>query len=162
METAPPKLKPGELFVKGVGVITIGRDGRGVVKKSKGAVGSSSPRQAPDYLTPLSIQCGGLKLPGPGSELQFHPPRRWRFDFVWWFCELNTRRELKIALEVEGGTWMAEGGHNHPGDFLRDMDKYNQAELDGWMLLRVTPDMIEFENGRAVLLVEKALNGSLR
>lgn len=63
-------------------------------------------------------------------ELQFHPTRKWRFDYAI--------PSHKIAIEVEGGVWN-NGRHTRGKGFLNDMEKYNSATLMGWRLFRVTP-----------------------
>ena len=72
--------------------------------------------------------------------------RRWRFDFAWPI--------RKLAVEVEGGTWSG-GRHTTGAGFEADCEKYNEATLLGWRVLRVTPHMIE--DGRALVLIERAL-----
>ena len=72
-------------------------------------------------------------LPEPIEEYQFHAPRRWRFDFAW--------IERKVACEIEGGTW-AKGRHTRGIGYRNDCEKYNQATLDGWRVLRFTTDMV--------------------
>jgi very-short-patch-repair endonuclease len=69
------------------------------------------------------------KLPIPLIEFQFFPQRRWRADFAW--------LTHKVLLEVEGGIFIG-GRHNRPLGFTKDCEKYNQANLDGWIVLRVT------------------------
>lgn len=75
-----------------------------------------------------TLVAGGL--PEPVREYRFHPTRRWRFDFCW--------PEQKVALEVDGGVWTG-GRHVRGAGFIRDMDKANAAQLDGWRLIRCTP-----------------------
>jgi hypothetical protein len=75
-------------------------------------------------------------LPEPEREYLFHEQRNWRFDYAW-VAE-------GIALEFEGGIWMKtktgrSKGHAHPKRFLKDCEKYNEAALYGWRVLRVTP-----------------------
>ena len=77
--------------------------------------------------------CKSLGLPVPEREYRFHPKRRWRFDYAW--------PDKKIAVEVEGGTWIY-GRHNHPSGFLKDIEKYNSAVILGWRILRYTPQQI--------------------
>lgn len=71
--------------------------------------------------------------------------RKWRIDRAW--------PEQRIALEIEGGIHM-RGRHIRPEGFLRDMEKYNQLAVWGWLLLRVTYDMLA--DGRALALLEAA------
>lgn len=86
------------------------------------------------------------KFECPTREYQFCKPRKWRFDFAW---PLH-----KIALECEGGTWV-HGRHSRPSGFLSDCEKYNEATLLGWRVLRVTGDHIK--SGAALTLVQRAL-----
>lgn len=78
----------------------------------------------------LEFRAGLSGLPQPQREFRFHPTRRWRFDYAW--------PEHKVALEVEGGVWTA-GRHTRAAGFLKDVEKYNEAELLGWTVLRCVP-----------------------
>lgn len=69
----------------------------------------------------------------PVMEYQFHPTRKWRFDYAF--------PGTKVALEVEGGVHTA-GRHIRPRGFLNDMEKYNAAATLGWLVLRTTPDQL--------------------
>lgn len=73
---------------------------------------------------------GGCKLE---REVRFHPERKWRFDFAV--------IEKKIAVELEGGIWV-KGAHNRGAHFNSDAEKYNNANLLGWRVFRLTTDMI--------------------
>ncbi len=86
--------------------------------------------EAPD---PFPAYCTSYGLPAPTKEHRFHPDRRWRFDYAW--------PAERVALEVEGGVW-TEGRHVRGAGFLGDVEKYNAAALDGWTLLRTTPDRL--------------------
>lgn len=70
------------------------------------------------------------ELPEPVREHKFHPFRNWRFDFAW--------LEYKLAVEIEGGTWMEKGRHTSGSGFEKDTEKYNAAALMGWTVLRFT------------------------
>lgn len=94
----------------------------------------------------LSWQIRAAKLPEPVTEVRFDPTRRWRFDFAF--------PAHKVAVEVEGGTW-TNGRHSRGEGFEQDCEKYNEAALLSWIVLRVTPRMID--DGRALRLVERAL-----
>lgn len=74
------------------------------------------------------------KVPKPEREYVFHPGRRWRFDFAW--------PDYKIALECEGGIF-SMGRHTRGKGFIGDCEKYNQAMLDGWIVLRYTTHTID-------------------
>lgn len=95
----------------------------------------------------LLFHLKAAKIPPPELEHRFHPPRRWRFDLAW--------PDQKLAVEVEGGVWLG-GRHTRPAGFEADCEKYNQAALDGWQVLRVTNHMVE--DGRALAVIEEALS----
>ena len=84
--------------------------------------------------------------PQPVREYRFAPPRRWRFDLAW--------PAHRVAVEVEGGSFVG-GRHSRGAGFERDAEKYNEAALEAWLVLRVTPRMVD--DGRALRLVERAL-----
>lgn len=60
--------------------------------------------------------------------------RKFRFDCA--------NPDKKIAIEIEGGIWMSKGAHNTGIAMCKDMEKYNLAVLDGWKILRYTPEML--------------------
>lgn len=64
------------------------------------------------------------------KEFRFSKTRRWRFDYAL--------PDYKIAIEVEGGIWKY-GRHNRATGFIKDIEKYNEATLMGWKILRTTP-----------------------
>lgn len=87
------------------------------------------------------------RVPEPEREVRFSPDRRWRFDWSW--------SQQKLALEVEGGVWTG-GRHTRGGGFLADCEKYNDAAVRGWRLLRVQPR--DLANYATVDLIQRALN----
>ena len=92
----------------------------------------------------LYIRVNGL--PEPEREYRFHPTRRWSFDFVW--------PDAMLAVEVEGGVW-AQGRHTRGAGFIADCEKYNEAALLGWRVLRVTGEHIN--DGSAIDWIRRAL-----
>lgn len=69
------------------------------------------------------------------TEHKFHPERNWRFDYAI--------PQHKIAIEQEGGIWMkGKGAHSRPSGILRDMEKYTQANILGWIIIRRTPQQL--------------------
>ena len=91
--------------------------------------------------------CYAHGLSFPLAEFQFAPPRKWRFDYCWY--------NDMIALEVEGGAW-TKGRHTRGKGFLADIEKYNEAALMGYLVLRCTPQ--DLETGAAFALVKRALD----
>lgn len=88
---------------------------------------------APIY--PLVALCRTASLPIPTPEWQFHPTRGWQFDYAW---PLHL-----VALEIEGGIWKKGGGaHSHPLNIVRDCEKYSEAAILGWRILRVQPEKL--------------------
>ena len=96
----------------------------------------------------LAFQIKAIGLPAPEPEHHFAPPRRWRFDFAW--------PDYNLAVEVEGGTW-SRGRHTRGAGFEKDCEKYNEAALLGWTVLRFTTSMVE--DGRAINMIERAFGG---
>lgn len=95
----------------------------------------------------------------PVPEHQFHPKRKWKFDFAWPL--------LKIAVEIEGGVWRGRGrgsktgdnpggAHSHPMNILRDIEKYNAAGMLGWRVFRFTTDQVK--KGEAIDFMEKIIH----
>lgn len=85
----------------------------------------------------LLNQLMAANLPEPEQEYPTGHGKT-RFDFAW--------PELMLAVEVEGGTW-ANGRHSRGAGYARDCDKYNQAQLAGWIIIRVTSDMLRGKIG---------------
>jgi len=79
-------------------------------------------------------------IPPWETEHRFHPKRKWRFDFAW--------PDRRIAVEVQGGIYMAKSGHNTAAGITRDCEKGNEAVVLGWRVLSVTADQIQ--DGSAV------------
>lgn len=67
------------------------------------------------------------------SEFKGINGRKFRFDAA--------NPSKKIAIEIEGGIWIA-GRHNRPIGMEQDMKKYNAAVVDGWKVLRYSPDTL--------------------
>lgn len=89
-------------------------------------------------------------LPEPTAEVRFHPKRKWRFDFAW--------PHVKIAVEVEGGIWTG-GRHTRGVGFEGDAEKYLQAVIHGWTVLRATGGTIK--SGLALEALTAALSARL-
>lgn len=108
--------------------------------------GSRAAKQPPR--SPEGQSGPGNGLPAGGvAEYRFHPTRKWRFDWAW--------PSQMVALEIEGGAW-SRGRHTRGKGFIADCEKYNQAVLLGWRVLRVTPQQVK--SGEAGRLVRLAID----
>lgn len=83
-------------------------------------------------------------FPGFEKEYRFHEDRKWRFDYCW--------PDEMVALEIEGGIW-TNGRHTRGKGYENDCEKYSEAAILGWKVIRVTVGMIS--DGRAIYLLEK-------
>jgi hypothetical protein len=104
------------------------------------------------------------------TEHKFHAGRQWKFD--WAIVE------LKIAVEYEGGMFgkpkarrcpvckeLPKVSHFAIDRIIRDAEKYNQAAVDGWCVIRVIPTMVDVKQGtcdKVMEVVEKAVESRRR
>jgi very-short-patch-repair endonuclease len=80
------------------------------------------------------------------KEHRFHPVRKWRADFA----HLPSR----TLIEIEGGIYV-NGRHNRGAGFAADLEKYLEAGLSGWRLIRLGPNELTGETiARLVDLVQ--------
>jgi very-short-patch-repair endonuclease len=77
---------------------------------------------------------------------RFHGERQWRFDFAY--------PALKLAIEVDGGTW-TNGAHSRGSGISRDNEKLAAAVILGWRVMRATTNQVK--DGTAAYWVEQAL-----
>lgn len=80
-------------------------------------------------------------------EYRFDPKRRWRADFA----HLPSR----TLIEIEGGIWI-RGRHNQAAGFIADMEKYLEAALAGWTVIRLAD--VHLEVGLSTRLRDFVLN----
>jgi hypothetical protein len=92
----------------------------------------------------LHCQAHGLY---PATEWAFTKDRKWRFDCVF--------PDSMVAVEIEGGTRKG-GRHNRHAGFERDAEKYNEAAILGWKVLRFTSEQVK--RGLAIDTVLRALH----
>ena len=73
------------------------------------------------------------------TEMTFENPegREWRLDFAYPY--------VKVAVEYQGGTFYkkTKTGHNSIQGQLRDWEKFNEAQLAGWIIIFVTAKSVE-------------------
>ena len=63
--------------------------------------------------------------------------RKWRADFA----HLDSR----TLIEIEGGIYI-NGRHNRPAGFAADLEKYFEASLAGWRVVRLGPKELTLEH----------------
>ena len=81
----------------------------------------------------------GLGGPALVSEFRFDQERRWRADFA--------HVESRTLIEIEGGLHIFGGGrHNRAAGFIADAEKYIEAFLAGWSVVRLTEKQITAPN----------------
>lgn len=97
---------------------------------------------------PFDRVCRLSGVPVPVPEYRFALPhgRQWRFDWAW--------PALQVALEIDGGAFVY-GRHQRPAGFAEDLVKLNTAALDGWLVLRATPQQVA--RGEALAWVRRAV-----
>jgi very-short-patch-repair endonuclease len=80
-------------------------------------------------------------------EFHFATDRKWRFDYCL--------PEFKLAIESEGGIYSG-GRHTRGKGYENDLEKYNRATADGWILIRVTPSQLL--TSETIELIKKAID----
>ena len=82
----------------------------------------------------LQLKAFKREIPDWWREFQFHPTRKWRFDFAF--------PDAKLAVEIEGGVWSG-GRHTRGAGFEKDCEKYANAAILGWRIIRVSPGQVK-------------------
>lgn len=79
----------------------------------------------------IAIYCLYLQTKGIAYELEykFHNTRKWRADIAI--------PSLRALIEVEG-IMSAKSRHTSVTGFTNDCEKYNAAQIVGWIVLRYT------------------------
>jgi hypothetical protein len=98
---------------------------RAIIKRPRKASSKFRDRQLTaliDYLTELGYDVK--------TEHKFHPTRRWRFDIAI--------PSLKLAIEYEGVYGGGKSRHTSTTGYTGDCDKYNEAQILGWKVIRFT------------------------
>lgn len=113
-----------------------------IEEANKEAVKRAKAQKKESIVRIFNSLMGSMNIPNPQTEYVFHQTRKWRFDYCW--------PEKKIALEVEGGVFVG-GRHTSGPGFMADMEKYNQAVVYGWKIIRTTPNEL-LKTGTADLI----------
>ena len=110
---------------------------------------STGKRATPNLEAIFALQLRATGMPPHVTEHVFHPTRMWRFDFAW--------VDLKVAVEIDGGTVGMRGRHVRAEGFRNDCLKLSEAALHGWLVLR--GDSVMVKNGSLLALAERAVRG---
>lgn len=87
------------------------------------------------------------QIDGFVREFKFSKTRKWRADFCW--------IKQMIIVEIEGCVFQC-GRHVRGKGFTADCEKYNEATILGYRVLRVTTEHVQ--NGKALDWVERLIN----
>lgn len=80
--------------------------------------------------------------------------------------------EFKVAVEIDGGMYpfytmvrgkrvkVMKSGHSSPEGIMRDMEKSNAAQIEGWRILRYTPEQLRKTPWRLIADVRKLCGAS--
>jgi very-short-patch-repair endonuclease len=98
----------------------------------------------------FALHCQANNL-SPEREYVFAVGRMWRFDFAF--------PDDMIAVEIEGGTWNG-GRHTRGSGFAKDCEKYAEAVIRKWLVMRFTTEMVQ--RGEAIDFTLRALEGKER
>ncbi len=83
--------------------------------------------------------------PALQAEYRFHPTRKWRADYA--------HLESRTLIELEGGVWVG-GRHNRAAGFVADVEKYLEAVLAGWRVVRLVDSQLTLETvGRVAAMI---------
>ena len=106
---------------------------------------------AEDTLAMQLSVCGFAE--GVVRQFEYAPPRRLKADFLVWRSRFIGRAH-EVLVEVQGGIYSRQG-HGSVTGVLADIDRLNAATVNGYRMLRFTPQMID--SGEAMTVIQKAL-----
>lgn len=104
-----------------------------------------------DYEAELAFQLRACNIDFK-AQFQFHPERKWRFDFCF--------PEKLLAVEIQGITKIGftdkgqafVGGHQSPKGMREDLEKFDEAMRMGWRVYCCDQKMVT--SGRALQTIE--------
>ncbi|MDS7935650.1 DUF559 domain-containing protein [Acinetobacter sp. V91_7] len=114
-----------------------------IQKNKKRRSATQGTRQASEGETVLATHLRACRIDFE-QEYKFHPKRKWRADFLI--------TGTKILIEVEGGIWSG-GRHTRGKGYLGDMEKYNEAAMMGFIVLRFSTEQVK--SGVAIKQIEQ-------
>lgn len=77
------------------------------------------------------------------------PNRRFKMDFAW--------VKQRVAVEIQGGTYMGKSAHNTGKGLSRDYEKNNLAIQNGWVIIYLDSKAINNLGTESVGLVNEVL-----
>lgn len=86
------------------------------------------------------------------TEFRFHETRKWRADFA--------HIESRTLIEIEGGIYV-NGRHNRAAGFNADLEKYLEAALLGWRVIRLGGEHLSPCNVERLVALVKAQGGAI-
>lgn len=102
-------------------------------RKSKGGPLLAIPASPTALASLIDAYCKAKGVEKPDTEYEFaKPERKWRFDFCW--------ADRMVALEYEG---IGGGRHQRHRGFIADSEKYSEAAVRGWCVIRVTAKTLD-------------------
>ncbi len=108
-------------------------------RKQRGSRGRSKASKGESLLA-LQLRAVNIEFE---QEFKFHPVRKWRADF-------HIVGKM-ILIEVEGGIW-SNGRHTRGSGYITDMEKYNEATLLGYQVIRFSTEQVK--SGLAIRKIE--------
>ena len=114
--------------------------GSRVIAAETGKIVGNSGEQTLAY----QLQADGISFK---QNYRFSPPRKLEIDIAI--------PEHRIGVEIDGGVYTRQA-HGSIAGILRDLKKHNLLTLEGWRVLRFTPQ--EVERGEAVQGIKNLLS----
>jgi hypothetical protein len=99
----------------------------------------------------LARKCRLRALPLPRIGYVWNRDRGWRFDLAW--------VSPRVAVVFDGG-WQVGGRTVYGAGWIRDSTALNEAVIEGWMVLRLTPAQVW--DGSALRLVARLVTSPWR
>lgn len=98
----------------------------------------------------LAYQAQADGLPPFRQNFRFYLGRKFEIDIAW--------PDHRVGCEINGGVWNSKtGAHGSPLKILRDLEKSNLLVMEGWKVLRFTPDQVRA--GEAIAGLKRLLGG---
>lgn len=101
-------------------------------KKFKAAIKAKNKKTDVENLMAKHLR--EAKLLGYRRNQPFIEGRKFQADFFW--------PRLRLALEVDGGVWMARGGHTTGSGYTSDRERDVEGLLQGVLTVRYTSDQV--------------------